>query len=211
MIGQQLSNLMKRNYWFFIFTTILVYFCVQFLDKPIAIFFKHMLTITVGKKHLPEIPDLLSLFVVGIVSISWSLYFYLHLKQTRLRERCFFKNTGLSVLLAYVIKEILKFGFGRINTRVWLYAPHSGDFQWFNNNKSFNGFPSGHMTIFTALLFVCWQSYPQYRYFYIAVLLVIGSALVITDYHFLSDVIAGSYVGYTAFLLSRTILEYPNT
>ena len=51
------------------------------------------------------------------------------------------------------------------------------------------------MTVFTAFGIAVWLYYPHYRRPVIITLLILGAALIATDYHFLSDVIAGAYLG----------------
>ena len=51
------------------------------------------------------------------------------------------------------------------------------------------------MAVFTALIIALWRFYPRYRPAYAGFLSVLALALIVTDYHFLSDVIAGAYLG----------------
>jgi membrane-associated phospholipid phosphatase len=57
-------------------------------------------------------------------------------------------------------------------------------------------FPSGHMTVFAALGIAVLLYYPKYRKPVIIFLVLLGIALIGTDYHFLSDVIGGAYLGF---------------
>jgi membrane-associated phospholipid phosphatase len=67
-------------------------------------------------------------------------------------------------------------------------------FNWFHG-AGIGCFPSGHMTVFTAFGVAIWYSYPRCRRLTALGLVLLGMALIVTDYHFLSDVIAGAYVG----------------
>jgi membrane-associated phospholipid phosphatase len=58
------------------------------------------------------------------------------------------------------------------------------------------------MTFFAAFSAAVWVFYPRYRTISIGLMLVLALALVITDYHFLSDVIAGAYLGWVTTCLT---------
>ena len=95
---------------------------------------------------------------------------------------------------AYALKTFFQFAFGRISAREWLILKTPHRFNWFNDFG--NGcFPSGHMTVFAAFGTAILIYYPQYRKAVIILLTLLGAALITTDYHYLSDVIAGAYLG----------------
>ena len=93
------------------------------------------------------------------------------------------------------MKSLAKFVFGRVNTRVWLEQPDLYGFHWFQRRQGCEGFPSGHMVVIVTLLAVLWRLYPKQRPWCLLLGLLLGAALVATDYHFLSDVLAGAYLG----------------
>jgi membrane-associated phospholipid phosphatase len=56
------------------------------------------------------------------------------------------------------------------------------------------------MAVFTALAAASWLLFPKYRAASLAAITALGFALVATDYHYLSDVIAGGYLGLAVFV-----------
>lgn len=56
-------------------------------------------------------------------------------------------------------------------------------------------FPSGTTTMATALLTVLWIRMPRLRFGYLAAGLLLGVALIISNSHWVSDVIAGAFLG----------------
>ena len=52
------------------------------------------------------------------------------------------------------------------------------------------------MAVFTALVIALCRFYPRYRPAFIGFLSVLALALIATDYHFLSDIIGGAYLGW---------------
>jgi membrane-associated phospholipid phosphatase len=108
---------------------------------------------------------------------------------------------SVSVLLAETIKDQLKFIFGRTWPEAW--GPHDPafietgayGFNWLHGGGAYQSFPSGHMGATCAVVSVLWMFYPQWRSFWALCALGVAAALVGGDYHFLSDVIAGAFVG----------------
>ncbi len=50
-------------------------------------------------------------------------------------------------------------------------------------------------TIITDAMSVLWFAYPRFRWLYILAVLLVATGLIATDYHFVSDVIAGGFLG----------------
>lgn len=170
--------------------------CVQYLDVPVGLFVKeHLYRNARWSRLTTNIPDLL-LMVVLLTTIS-ALSLYL----LRIRKGIYDVAARLEKLLAwaapvsYVTKDLLKSIFGRVNTRIWVDQPELYGFNWFHRRSGFEGFPSGHMLVIVALLAAVWRFYPKGRPYCIAIATALGVALILTNYHFLSDVVAGAYLG----------------
>ena len=173
--------------------TVFSYF---FLDHPIALGFQRLLTSYARPKAFSiNLPDLL-LPIAGLVTVlAWTGYLVLWRRHQSNRSMPFLKVIGTSVPAAFVLKTVSKGLFGRISTRAWLNAPGSDGFHWFQGQDLFNGFPSGHMAVFTVLFAALWDCDPGHRRAYFGLLALIGCALIVTDYHFVSDVLAGTGLG----------------
>jgi membrane-associated phospholipid phosphatase len=63
------------------------------------------------------------------------------------------------------------------------------------------------MVVFTALAAASWLLFPKYRAASLAAITALGGALVATDYHYLSDVIAGGYLGLAVLVGTDRCLE----
>lgn len=176
--------------------TPLLILCVRYLDIPVANYVKDHFF---GNRHWSRItsnlPDLLLLVVLFTTLVS--LLFYL----VRIRKGIYDADTqlaGLVILAApasYLVKNVLKFVFGRVNTRHWLQEPNLYGFHWFQRRQGCEGFPSGHMVVIVTLLAALWRFHPKSRPYCLLVGVSLALALVATNYHFVSDVIAGTYLG----------------
>jgi len=176
--------------------TPIILLCVHFIDLPVASFVKNRLYSNAGWSRMTsDLPDLL--FVVVLVSMLVSLLVY----QVRSRRGIFDRSTAFAKLVlwiapsSYLVKTLLKMVFGRVNTRCWLQEPELYGFHFFQMREGCEGFPSGHTLVIVTLLAALWRFYPGTRPLCLAAATLLGIALVATNYHFVSDVLAGAYFG----------------
>lgn len=181
-----------------VFLTVLVFAASSyvFLDAMISTYFFEVIH---GSDVLEQvtsgIPDVLLHIVAAITITSWVGYFYLAHKGVCNDTSRFLRLCGTSVPLAFVAKTVLQYVFGRANTEVWTLYHQLPRFYWFRAGEGYGSFPSGHMTVFTALVISFWQYYPHRRLVGAGFLSLLALALIVTNYHFVSDVIAGAYLG----------------
>lgn len=194
------SEIIKKNISVYLdFKTILAVFLltvlsIKYLDAEIAVRVMHFIeSIHPLKKITEKIPDLLLHFVVIATVLMWAVYLYRLHKKKFDKETQFLQLAATVLPAAYLIKTVLKFVFGRTSARSWLIHNEQLTFQWFKHLSS--SFPSGHMVVFAAFGTAILIYYPQYRRLVLTFLIILGMVLVGTDYHFLSDVIAGTYIG----------------
>ena len=108
---------------------------------------------------------------------------------------------SVSLIVAETIKGELKFVFGRTWPETWRQNNpsfiHDGiyGFNWFHGGDAYQSFPSGHITAICAVASVLWIYYSRLRPIYLMVTLAVLVGLVGNNYHFLSDTIAGTFVG----------------
>lgn len=193
---------------YFLFTVLAVLTSWRFFDAWIALHAKEMIESNfLLRTSTSNIPDVLFMLVCIGSGILWYRYFILRRKGIVSEQSKFCQLAGTAVLLAFFLKWPCKFVFGRTNTRLWIVNRASGDFHWFNGGGDYSSFPSGHMMVFTAFFAALWSFYPRYRSISVGFLLILAFALVTTDYHFLSDVIAGAYLGMITTHLTRVCIE----
>jgi membrane-associated phospholipid phosphatase len=186
---------------------IVVSYC--FLDIRVA----ELVAETVGFEfllsgHVSSIPDILLMLVCLVTLVGWSAHFGQARTVPGPRQPDAFALLGSSVPLSFVLKAIIKYVFGRTNTRLWLIQPELYGLHWFGGGGHFSSFPSGHMAVFTAMMLAICRQIPQLRLAGIGFLLCLGLALIVTEYHFLSDVIAGTYLGVVVDVLTWRGLVY---
>ncbi len=110
----------------------------------------------------------------------------------------------VSSICAYAINaSVLKVSFGVLPPGYVLTGwPHA--LHWFQGTPD-SSFPSGHMMLAGAFIGVLMRHYPR-RILPLAGLLVLaGALLVVGSWHFVSDVLAGTFGGVTAGLLAAEV------
>lgn len=109
--------------------------------------------------------------------------------------------SAVSLLATIVIKDELKFAFGRTWPDTWgsgivsFVRDNVYGFHFFQSGGSFESFPSGHAAATAAVLSVVWILFPELRVICAIGVIAVDLGLVGLNLHFLSDVIAGSFVG----------------
>ena len=169
-------------------------------DRPIALFvhehFRNPHREVVDElSHFPNPLLLLAL----ILSLILGLRLILGRPFSRHQANTFV--CSLSVIATEITKNVLKFVFSRTWPETWVNDNPSFirdgvyGFHFMHGGVAYQSFPSGHIAAVCTVISVLWIRYPQYRLFYLIAGLLPGSGLVGANYHFLSDVIAGAFVG----------------
>ena len=184
--------------WAALTCALLVGIAVVWLDRPIATFVHAQFqdkTIFDRMQKLPEIlPGAAAVILAGLVlaaAVGWRGG-----ATCEVLVRC-----GLSLLAAAAIKDQLKFLFGRTWPETWINNNPSfikdGVFGFFplHGGPGWAAFPSGHMSAITSVLAVLWVKWPQLRWLWALLWLDVAVGLIGADYHWLSDIVAGSFLG----------------
>jgi membrane-associated phospholipid phosphatase len=125
--------------------------------------------------------------------------------------------SSISLIAARAIKDQLKFAFGRTWPETWAHDNPSFvrdgvyGFHPFHGDAGFDAFPSGHATAICAVMSVLWLCYPRFRPLYVICTMVVLLGLIGANYHFLSDVIAGCFLGASAGLMSIALVRAKQT
>jgi membrane-associated phospholipid phosphatase len=108
-----------------------------------------------------------------------------------------------AVLIAFVLKEELKWAFGRTWPETYIKPipnpSYFGDgtygFFPFHGGQAYASFPSGHTTAITSFAGALWFIAPKWRWLWAALVLAVVIGLLGADYHWLSDILAGGALG----------------
>ncbi len=181
---------------------ILVLICYQWLDKPLAIFAHQLMPDASGS----ALSEHLALFLTNIVYCLFIpifiIYFLLRLaKKPGTALHCA-ELICMTVPFTFFIKNALQFFFGRTSPRyegynylVFQHTPALYPFHWLDSAGGC--FPSGHMSLMSAFVvaFCLYYKNPLWKLIWGALTLILGGLLILLNYHFLGDLIAGFYLG----------------
>jgi len=171
------------------------------VDRPLARFVAHWLP--PGRTVPESLPDLLVPFVAVISGLMLGLWIWTWSRgqgTSRLGRLAPLLTVGLP--LAFALKSLSKWFYGRTETRMFLSTHHACDFcHWFHGVGPYSGFPSGHMLVLATLLVLLCRVYPGLRHYATVFLVALGLALMATSYHFLGDVLGGWFFGYVLALV----------
>jgi len=168
------------------------------LDQPIASFVYRNVadkTVFVWMQRLPVAFLLLSLLILAWCGL-WAL-----IERPLSRVQSVALACSISFIAANFINNQLKYAFGRTWPETWIQNNpsliQSGVFGFnpFHGGPGFASFPSGHLAAVCAVITVLWWSYPNLRPIYAACVAAVAVGLIGANYHFLSDIIAGIFVG----------------
>jgi len=172
---------------------------IRFLDRPLARAFAPLGFSPAAADGTPiELP--LMIAVAGIAVAAGALY--LRSRQTAPKSVEAGMLAGIALLASVCLVEFLfKPMFCRAVPMQYLWD-HVYGFHWLQWCDG--SFPSGHADQAAAILTVAWVYYPRWRWLYLLAMAGLAFALMAGEWHFLSDVIAGGFVGaFSAWLVMR--------
>ena len=193
-----------------VITAVAVAISYQWLDRPIA-YFSH------ANFHNDPLFAKLTLIPEAFAPLAVLAFVVLGLRAlmekplTRLEAVTLL--CALSLVIGSAIKNQLKIVFGRTWPETWVRNNPSliqdgvYGFNPFQTGAAFESFPSGHTTAVVAVMSVLWLCYPRFRIVYAAVIAAVVIGLIGADFHFLSDCIAGAFIGASTGWIVVTLWE----
>ena len=110
---------------------------------------------------------------------------------------------SLALIIASGFTRQLKEVFGRTWPNTWVnnnpsyFSDGTFGFNFFHGGIGYASLPSGHMAAVTAVAVVLWFARPQLRWVSVLACGLVAVGLIGTNYHWLSDIIAGTFVGWS--------------
>ena len=179
-------------------TTVTIAASIHWLDYPVAAIFLN------ASKHVGLIGKIFGgrVLVAGELSLIFALTI-VRIRNGSLPElaKVFLIACNASIM-AYTLNDVvLKILFGRLSPATFYQSHIAGVFHLFRGDDG-SSFPSGHMVLAEAFLGVFVRLYSRLQSASLFVLLLAAFAMVVGDWHFISDLIAGAFVGTTAGLMA---------
>lgn len=190
------NNVTFRN-WVLAFagTLIAVVVCIAYVDRPVAEYFDLHLRHTrtwvwldraLAPLNLVVLMALLVLFGCG----TWVISGRLLRSWTRTPLLC-----SWAAMWATAAEIIFKHIFGRAWPDPTYIQNHLYGFRVLHGGPHWQSFPSGTAMVSTAIVSVLWITVPRWRAIGVLAVALLCIAVVITNYHWVGDVIAGMFLG----------------
>jgi membrane-associated phospholipid phosphatase len=183
--------------WAFVLCVVAVGLCLAYVDRPLAEWleahvrhteFRAALNIALYPFLLAVVAALFFLLGCGVSLISGH-----SLRPWATLPILCSWSTMWAVASEIILKRI--FGRGRVDPT--FVRDHLYGFHFLHGETYWDAFPSGTATISFAILAALWILKPGWRAAGTAIVVLLSAAVVIGNYHWLSDVIAGGFLGVT--------------
>jgi membrane-associated phospholipid phosphatase len=173
-------------------TALVVAACIRWIDYPLASFLGHHQSHAANR----DIPNFLLPGCLGLVVLAWATYRYCTAAGRWPSVAQLARAIGIVTPVVFIVKELAQHLFDLVFPRPLLWHIDLAEFRNLHANLLHGAFPSGHMMIAVSLLLVLGRYTRLPLWVLLATGIALGAALIVTDYHFLSDVIAGAYGGF---------------
>lgn len=169
--------------------------CVAWIDRPAAEFFDRHFPqaewrLWVDRLVAPFDAAVLAALVFLLACGAWAISGRRLASRTRTPLLC-----AWACMWATAADIILKHVFGR----GWVDPTYLGDglygFHFLNGSPHWDCFPSGTASISCAVAAVLWIVAPKWRWLVMLIVLLLCAGVLITNYHWVSDVVAGVFIG----------------
>ena len=178
-------------------------YCYRYLDRSIALAIYKIFPFTradiIPFTHF--VRHVTNFAYLGFVIIFIIFYFIQKIFGFRTKLCIFLKELFINIITSYCIIHFLKYVLGRVSVRngsnykMEVIADYSRyGFHMFSNHSSF---PSGHITLITTAMVTLLFFYPKFRTGCIGIIILSSALVLYLDLHYLSDIIAGLYLGIT--------------
>ena len=170
--------------------------CVLFLDRPVA-WLAHGFgrpALLVWLTWIADVPVPASVVGLAACGVAW-------LAGWRSAALRLVFAVCVATLAADAAKDVLKMAFGRTWPETWvahnpsLISNGISGFFPFHGGAGWASFPSGHTTVIAAPCAVLWERVRRWRAVWGALPALVVAGLVGSDFHFVSDCIAGGALG----------------
>ena len=177
---------------------VLVVICIFFVDRPAARFAHDIIGRHAVFLEMTRIPEYMATAAAILAAVLGIVAWARGAIGGALRVLF---AAALSFIVAQAIKDQLKFDFGRLWPETWVNHNPSfidtGNYGFFpfHGGAGWGSFPSGHMTAITSAMAVLWMAWPRWRPLWAAAAVTVAVGLYGMDYHFVGDMVAGSFLG----------------
>ena len=183
---------------FFAVTLLLIFLSYYFVDIPVAIFCRQI------DQNILQVFDWITELGIStwylVASLFLFVIFRFYRKNRVNANRALF--VFAAVALSGIATNVVKLTVARYRPIIFFEKGLYG-FDFFNSGYEYNSFPSGHAATIFSLATAMSLFWPKYRAYFFVVAFAIALSRIILTSHFVSDVIAGAFIGTLTVLLLK--------
>jgi membrane-associated phospholipid phosphatase len=191
-----MSNGIEFRNWLLAFaaTAITVALCIACFDRPAAGYFHDHLPLSAWvwiDRCLAPLKLAIPTALVSLIGCwMWTRSGRTLPRWTRMLLLCCW-----AAVWATLATIVLKYALGRGSPDPLFLREGLYGFRPLKGGSNWHSFPSGTAAISTAILSVLWIFLPRWRAIVLAIGALLCAAVVVTNYHWVGDVIAGVFLG----------------
>jgi len=183
---------------FFAVTLLLIFLSYYFVDIPVAIFCRQI------DQNILQAFDWITQLGIStwylVASLFLFVIFRFYRKNRVNANRALF--VFAAVALSGIATNVVKLTVARYRPIIFFEKGLYG-FDFFNSGYEYNSFPSGHAATIFSLATAMSLFWPKYRAYFFVVAFAVALSRIILTSHFVSDVIAGAFIGTLTVLLLK--------
>jgi membrane-associated phospholipid phosphatase len=197
MISQPMNDNTSFRNWLLTFavTVIVVLVCMAYVDRPGAEFFdahvRHTASwVWLDRSLRPLDAAVVLALLFLLVGGAWVVSGRSLGSWTRVPLLC-----SWAAMWAAAADIIFKRIFGHGAPDPTYLQDHLYGFHWLHGSSHWESFPSGTAAISSAIASVLWIAWPRSRAIGALIIVFLCVAVIVTNYHWVSDVVAGVFLG----------------
>ena len=183
-------------------TLLLIVLSYYFVDIPVAIFCRQI------DQNIRQVFDWITALGVStwylVASLCFFVVFRFYKKNRVYANRALF--IFAAVALSGIAANVVKLTVARYRPKLFFEKGLYG-FDFFNVGYEYNSFPSGHVVTIFSMAAAMSLFWPKYRMYFFVVAFVVALSRIVLTAHFVSDVIAGAFIGYLTVLLLKKYIS----
>lgn len=200
--------MIKHPQWFFSYGFVLaataIVISYHWLDIPLVNWAQaHHLTDYTWLRTAQKLPNLFpTIALISIIGLTIKSY------RSKLNYHAqALLSTSLAFVICYFFSTMFKIIFARTWPATWVDHNPSWltdgvyGFFWFRDDAAYQSFPSGHTAAVFVVSLMLIYFYPRVRWLCAIACVLVMAGLICNYHHFLSDIIAGAYLGLGSGLL----------
>jgi len=176
-------------------TTAVVLLCIAYVDRPLTLFFNaHIAGTTFARAATVPLAILRPLVVIAFLSVI-VIGLRSHSDRSMSDAESLFVTCAVSVVLGVGAEFILKQLFGRSDVSPTFIRDHVYGFDFLHAHDGWWAFPSGTAIGLFAVVSVLYARQTRMRGWALTAAILLSLDTLMLNYHWLSDMIAGAFVG----------------